>query len=69
MYSYGQPGSFNSAVIMNKEAHMIYGNTNNETGSSQAVGVAITRKQVENFCLVVSLLQKKRKEKKRKHIF
>ena len=26
MYSYGDPGSFNPAVITNKEAHMIYGN-------------------------------------------
>ena len=25
-YSYGHPGSFNPAVITNKEAHMIYGN-------------------------------------------
>ena len=36
-YSYGIPGSFNPAVTTNKEAHiMIYGNMNNETGSSQA---------------------------------
>ena len=56
MYGYGQPGSFNLAVITNKEAHMVYGNMNNETGSSQAVGVAITRKQVENFCLVVLVM-------------
>ena len=26
------------AVITNKEAHMIYGNRNNETGSSEAAG-------------------------------
>ena len=38
MYSYGHPGSFNSAIITNKEAHMVYGNINNETGSSQAAG-------------------------------
>ena len=38
MYIYGQPGSFNPAVIMNKDAHMIYGNIENETGSSQAAG-------------------------------
>ena len=38
MYSYGHPGSFNPAVITNKEAHMIYGNMNNETWSSQAAG-------------------------------
>ena len=25
MYSYGDPGAFNPAVITNKEAHMIYG--------------------------------------------
>ena len=36
MYSYGHPRSFNSAVITNKEAHMICGNMNYETGSSQA---------------------------------
>ena len=38
MYSYGHPGSFNPAVITDNEAHMIYGNMNNETGSSQAAG-------------------------------
>ena len=38
MYRYGHPGSFNPAVITNKEAHMIYGNMNNETGSSEAAG-------------------------------
>ena len=36
MYSYGHFVSFNPAVITNKEAHMIYGNMNKETGSSQA---------------------------------
>ena len=30
--------SFNPAVKTNKEAHMIYGNMNNENGSSQAAG-------------------------------
>ena len=39
MYSYGHPGSFNPAVITNKEAHMIYGNMNKEAGSSQATGL------------------------------
>ena len=39
-YSYGHPGSFNPAVIMNKEAHMIYGNMDKETGTSQATGFA-----------------------------
>ena len=38
MYSYGHPVSFNRAVIMNKEAHVICGNMNNETGSSEATG-------------------------------
>ena len=38
MYSYGRPGLFNPAVMTNKEAHMIYGNMNNENGSSQAAG-------------------------------
>ena len=37
MYSYGRPGSFNSAVITNKEAHMIYGHEQ-ETRSLQAAG-------------------------------
>ena len=35
MYSYSHPGSFNPAVITNKEVHMIYENMGNETGSSQ----------------------------------
>ena len=39
MYSYGHPGPFNPAVITNKEAHMIYGNMENETGSSQVAGI------------------------------
>jgi len=39
-YSYGHPGSFNPAVITNKEAHMIYGNMDKETGTSQATGFA-----------------------------
>ena len=39
MYSYGHPGSFNPAVITNKEAHVIYGNMNKEAGSSQATGL------------------------------
>ena len=38
MYSYGHPGSFNPTVITNKDAHMIYGNMNYKTGSSQAAG-------------------------------
>ena len=38
MYTYGHPGSFNPAVITNKEAHTIYGNMNNETRSLQAAG-------------------------------
>ena len=39
-YSYGHPGSFNPAVITNKEAHTIYGNMDKETGTSQATGFA-----------------------------
>ena len=39
-YSYGHPGSFNPAVITNIEAHMIYGNMDKETGTSQATGFA-----------------------------
>ena len=38
MYSYGHPGSFNPLVLTNKEAYMMYGNMNNETGSSKAAG-------------------------------
>jgi hypothetical protein len=34
-YSCGHPGSFNPAVITNKEAHMVYGNMNNAAGTSQ----------------------------------
>ena len=36
--SYGHPGSFNPAVITNKEAHMVYGDMKNDAGSSQAAG-------------------------------
>ena len=39
MYIYGHPGSFNSAVKTNKEAHMSKETSvNNETWCSQAVG-------------------------------
>ena len=38
MYSYGHPGSFNPAVITNKDANMICGNMNKEAGSSRATG-------------------------------
>ena len=38
MCRYGHPGWFNPAVLTNKEGDMIYGNMNNETGSSQAAG-------------------------------
>ena len=34
MYSYGHPGSFNPTVKPTKEAHVIYGNMNNEIASS-----------------------------------
>ena len=43
MYSYGHAGSFNPAVITNKEAQMIYGNMNNETRSSQAADKKTSR--------------------------
>ena len=33
--TYGHPGSFNPAVIANKEARMIDGDMNNKTGYSQ----------------------------------
>ena len=49
MYSYGYPGSFNPAVITNKEAHMIYGNMNNEIGSLQVAGFR-KKNKVENIC-------------------
>ena len=49
-YSYGHPGSFNPAVITNKEAHMIYGNMNKEAGSSQATGlVGKKRLKISDF--------------------
>ena len=35
-YSFGHLGSYNPDVITNKEAHMVHGNTNKETGSSNA---------------------------------
>ncbi|CAH3118571.1 unnamed protein product, partial [Porites lobata] len=47
MYSYGHPGSFNPAVITNKEAHMIYGNMNKEAGSSQATGLPACKKSCQ----------------------
>ena len=36
MYSCGHPGTFNPAVITNKEAHMVYGNMNKDAGASHA---------------------------------
>ena len=36
MYSTGHPGTFNPAVITNKEAHMVYGNINTDAGASLA---------------------------------
>ena len=36
MYSYGHPGTFNPAVITNKEAHKVYGNMNKDAGASHA---------------------------------
>ena len=56
MYSYGpDPGSFNPAVITNKEAHIIYGNMNNETGFSQTTGFH-TKTSPKKFASSVSLL-------------
>ena len=54
MYSYGHPGSFSPAIITNKEAHMIYGNMNNETESSQAAG--FHKKTSRNFLLHQSVM-------------
>ena len=49
-YMYGHPGSFNTAVITNKEAHMIYGNMNKEASSSQATGfVKKKRSKISDF--------------------
>ena len=48
MYSYGHPGSFNPAVITNKEAHMIYGNVNKEAGSSPPL-VEKKRSKISDF--------------------
>ena len=51
-YSYGHPGSFNPAVITSKEAYMIYGNMNKETGTSQATGFAKKkRSKISDFFL------------------
>ena len=65
MYSYGHPGSFNPAVVGKKEAYMIYGNMNNETGSSQSAAFCKktrsnirARLKIEAF---TELLQKKRR--------
>ena len=49
-YCYGHPGSFNLAVITNKEAHVIYGNMNKEAGSSQATGL-VKKKRSKIFDL------------------
>ena len=38
MYSCGHPGTFNPAVITNKEARMVYGNMNKHAGASHALG-------------------------------
>ena len=48
MYSYGHPGSFNPAVITNKEAHMIHGNVNKEAGSSPPL-VEKKRSKISDF--------------------
>jgi len=48
-YSYGHPGSFNPAVITNKEAHTIYGNMNQEAGSSQDTGLVKKRSKISDF--------------------
>ena len=50
MYSYGHHGLFNPAVIMNKEAHMIYGSMNKEAGSMQATDfVKKKRSKISDF--------------------
>ena len=50
MYSYGHPGSFNPAVITNKEAHVIYGNMNKEADSTQPTGfVKKKRSNISDF--------------------
>ena len=36
MYSCSHPGTFNPAVITNKEAHIVYGNMNMDAGASHA---------------------------------
>ena len=33
-YSTGHPGSYNPVIITNKEAHLIFGNMNKESGGS-----------------------------------
>ena len=44
-YSSGHPGSFNPAVITNKEAHIIYGNMNNEGEAGSSRTATIGRKR------------------------
>ena len=53
MHSYCHHGSFSLAVITNKEAHLIYGNMNKETGSSQA---GFHKKTSRNFLLHQSVM-------------
>ena len=50
MYSYGQHGLFNPAVISNKKAHIIYGSMNKEAGSTQATDfVKKKRSKISDF--------------------
>ena len=57
MYSYGHHGLFNPAVVMNKEAQMIYGSMNKEAGSMQATDF-VTKKRSDSFPKLKSALLK-----------
>ena len=61
MYNYGHPGSFNPAVITNKEAHIIYGNMNSETGSHQPNVLGQTEALTPFFKRKENIKEKERK--------
>lgn len=43
VYSCGHPGTFNPAVITNKEAHLVYGNMNKDGEPSHTAGAGKKR--------------------------
>ena len=54
--SYGSPGSFNLAVISNKEADLIYNSMNKKAGSLQVAGFGA--KNVHKSSLLFELEQR-----------